>query len=151
MEARSAGGADLGRPRDRPARPRGRWRAVALLVALGGLVGGCLSGPETVVPAIEIALSEGDDDALAAALTASSRPLVGALRALAGGRVDHPMRPRPSRRPTVLQHAQVQLDGSAVVRVSDGERVAEWIVRYEGGRWRLDLLASSSRRAFIGL
>lgn len=138
--------------RDKPApalaeRPRGSatrrrtWRLLGALVTLAVL--GCEPGPETFVARFDAAVASGDLAQVLPMLTADSRSLVQALQTGGAKPFALPAKVGPTQ---VVERRRVQR--GLLLRVRSGERTASWILVQEGGGWRLDLLATASRRAF---
>ena len=116
---------------------------VAALAACGG-------GPETVPAALHAALAAGDDAVVDALLTARSRPIVAALRAVdsanhfgLGGMNGGAKAPEVTAGRATEQGMTLQVRAAGVER--------EWLVVREGGRWRLDLLGTAARRSWNDL
>jgi hypothetical protein len=111
----------------------------------------CAGAPEDLPAALDAARAAGDRGAVEQLLTEDSRALLATMREAPHPEGRDPFGLHtPMRKLEVLQRTDAS-DGGVILRVSDGEREAEWIVRQEAGRWRLDLAASSTRRAFFGL
>ncbi len=126
-------------------------RTAVALVACSLVLAGCAGPPEAVVADLELALRSGDRAAVEGLLTEESRGLLTTM-------LDAP---RPESRwplglhaPTTPSHVVAVTPGPAgvvTIEVEDATGKSEWVVRLEAGRWRVDLIASSSRRAMWGM
>jgi hypothetical protein len=106
---------------------------------------GCQGDPAAVVAQVEVALRHGDRGELLALVTRASRPVVAAAWA-AGGSMLAVTPPKTPVAVVAVQPGEV----SAVVTLRAGVGAdavqREWVLVQEDGRWRLDLMATSSRR-----
>ena len=146
--------------RDGRGQGRHAWRGVArkgafalggfVAVALGLGAAGCAAPPESIVAEVEGALASGDLERLDAAVTADSRPLLAAMRAAAIADRS-PLQAHAPRRPSRIVAVSPAGTGAVALDLEDDRGRSEWVVRQEGGRWRLDLAASATRRPFLGL
>ncbi len=131
------------------ARPlRGALAVAALLVAATG----CEQSPQEFVLAFETALASGDAERVAPLLTAESRPVFRALVATGGASdaLKDPFKPRKPQQSARVGRV-VPIDDGVMIDVHIGEQRREWLLTRVGGRYRLDLLATATRRPWGGL
>lgn len=129
-----------------PPRTAARFVFAVVLSAVGALSAGCAETPEAFVARFEQALASGDSARVEGLLTPDSRPLYRAMVASAaadGG--DNPFAPRPMTRPATVRSV-VEMEDAVMIRVQAQGIEREWVLARVGGRHRLDLLATSSRR-----
>ena len=142
--------------------PAGVFRFLLRRVVVAGVViagalglGGCQPGPETFAQRFDAAVETGRIEATLPLLTRSSRALVETL-GQATGEGANPFTPRAGGGPTKVLGMRAFQDGLLlqVTRggatnpdpLSDDVQASEWVLRKEDGAWRLDLLATASRR-----
>ena len=119
---------------------------VSLGLLLLSLVHGCATPESVVRTAIESA-ETGDDEAYEGCFTPRSRPMIRAMRRAQ----------TPSPTGGVSASSQVHelpggglLWGRRVVRVTDGERRVQLVLRGEAGAWRIDLIDTERRTSSAG-
>jgi hypothetical protein len=114
-------------------------------MALALALSGCQGDPAAAVAQLEAALQHGNRSELLGLVTRASRPVVAAAWA-AGGPM---LAVVPPKVPVAVVGVQ-RGEASAVVTVRAGAGAGavqrEWVLVPEDGRWRLDLMATSSRR-----
>ena len=139
--------------RSRPRTGVFAFRALRLVLALALTLGasGCGESPDAFPAAMDAALASGDPAAVSALLTSDSRALLDVMRDAPHPDGRHPFAMHAPKRPTRTVEVLAPDAETRVLRVNDGERDGEWVLRKEAGAWRLDLAASASRRPFLGL
>lgn len=133
-----------------------RMPAACLLRGWIALVGAsllvaCAGAPEAVVPELEAALRSGDRAAVEALLTEESRGLLATMLDAPHPEGRWPLGLHAPAEPSHVVAATPTGTGIVTLEVEDAGGKSEWIVRMESGRWRIDLIASSSRRAVWGM
>jgi len=118
----------------------------SLGLLLLALLHGCAT-PESVVRTAIEAAADGDDAAYEGCFTPRSRPMIRAMR--------RAQTPRPtggfSRATQVHELPGGELLwGRRVVRVTDGERQMQLVLKGEAGAWRIDLIDTERRTSSAG-
>ena len=124
------------------------WLVVLLLSAASA---GCQQTPQEFVTDFEWALNSGDQGQVADRLTPESRPIYGALVAAgpAVGEGASPFAPRQGGKPATVSRV-LPIDDGVMIELKIGDTQREWILTRAGGRFRLDLLATATRRPYTG-
>ena len=130
-----------------PPTRRGALLAASVVVlptaVLVALLAGCDDDPAAFPARFDAALATGDARAVAALVTAATRPIVRA--AMATAPAGSPLKlTAPGQRTEVV--AVRTGTASAVLDVRAGAETRQWVLVREDGAWRLDLMATSSRR-----
>ncbi|MCO4761982.1 MAG: hypothetical protein KC502_10795 [Myxococcales bacterium] len=120
-------------------------KPLVLLVLFAGFA--CQSGPEAFPSQLDAALATGKLDDVLPLLTENSRSAVGAMR-LAKGEGANPFLPVAGGKATELLSLRTVQEG-VLAKVKCGDKTAQWVLRQEHGKWRLDLLATSNRRSLL--
>ena len=135
--------------RRRGSRILGLLAALALFAAPALFVG-CAGPPEAIVPQLEAALRDGDRAAVEALLTEESRGLLDTMLDAPHPESRWPLGLHAPQEPSRVVAVTPSGAGVVTLEVEDAGGKSEWILRQEAGRWRVDLIASSSRRAVWG-
>ncbi len=137
--------------------PTGVFRFLSGCLVIAGTLGlgGCQPGPETFAKRFDAAVATGRIEATLPLLTRNSRAAVEAL-GQATGEGANPFTPRAGAAPTKVLGMRAFQDGlllqvtrggaSRPDPLSDAAQASEWVLRNEDGAWRLDLIATASRR-----
>lgn len=132
--------------------PMPRPRPWTWLPALALALLGCQQSPQEFVVDFEQALQGGDPERVADRLTPESRPVYLAMVAAGAATADRP-NPFAPRVPGVSAKVSrvLPIEDGVVLELNVGDLQREWVLTRAGGRYRLDLLATATRRPYAGL
>ena len=108
----------------------------------------CQQTPQEYVGELEQALGSGDVERVAQLLTPESRPVYRALVAAGSATsAPSPFAPRSVEGAATVSRV-VAIDNGVMIELRVGETQREWVLTSAGGRYRLDLLATATRRPY---
>ena len=112
----------------------------------------CEQTPQDFVLAFEKALAGGEAERITPLLTAESRPVFRALIATgsASSSLPNPFLPKAPESSARVGRV-VPIDNGVMIDVHVGDERREWLLTRVGGRYRLDLLSTATRRPWGNL